>query len=451
MTELDRFDLFERRISEAIDAIAAARTPAYLDDILRLTERTSQRRRWTYPEGSFKVTGIRFALGAAVVVAAVVAIGALGIHRTAGPAASPPSPTNGASPRLDLHALTAAPDLLTPRGWSTMAITLRDGRVLILGGDNTSTPTAEVFDPSTGRTVKAGPLAASGDSFDAAMLGDGSILVVGRLNTQAGPQPATAQRFDPTSMTFEFVGPTAVPRFGSSLTSLRDGRVLIMGGVTPAGINSTEEVAIAEIFDPATGHFSPSGTALADRRRSAGLLLPDGRVLFIALQGVPPNTIPGLDATMIAELYDPAAGSFTDAGSGQGPGGIPVRLGDGRVMILGGHNTLTHLSTARFWDGASILAAADPPVLARTATTLDDGRLLVTGGPGDGNWLGVYDPASGTWTESGVSKAWLPAVTKLLDGRVLLVGGFEDGDLHDGTDCSHCQSAPIVATMQYFN
>ena len=153
---------------------------------------------------------------------------------------------------------------------------------------------------------------------------------------------------------------------------------------------------------------------------------------------------------MIAELYDPATGSFTDAGTGQGPGGIPVRLSDGRVMILGGNSGLTDFSTARFWDGASILAAADPPVLVRTATTLDDGRLLVTGGPADGNWIGVYDPASDTWTELAASKAWLPAVTKLLDGRVLLVGGLEDGELHAGADCSQCHSAPAVATMQYF-
>jgi hypothetical protein len=50
MTAFDRFDPFERRISEAIDGIAAARRPEYLDDILRQTARTSQRPRWTFPE-----------------------------------------------------------------------------------------------------------------------------------------------------------------------------------------------------------------------------------------------------------------------------------------------------------------------------------------------------------------------------------------------------------------
>ena len=43
MTAVDRFDPFERRITEAIDEIALARRPDYLDDILRLTARSPQR------------------------------------------------------------------------------------------------------------------------------------------------------------------------------------------------------------------------------------------------------------------------------------------------------------------------------------------------------------------------------------------------------------------------
>lgn len=50
MTALDRFDPFERRITDAIDEIAAARPPEYLNDILRQTARSSQRPRWTFPE-----------------------------------------------------------------------------------------------------------------------------------------------------------------------------------------------------------------------------------------------------------------------------------------------------------------------------------------------------------------------------------------------------------------
>ena len=50
MTAFDQFDPFERRTIEAIDEIAAARRPDYLDDTLRQTARSSQRPRWTFPE-----------------------------------------------------------------------------------------------------------------------------------------------------------------------------------------------------------------------------------------------------------------------------------------------------------------------------------------------------------------------------------------------------------------
>ncbi len=50
MTAFDRFDPFERRITEAIDEIAAPRLPDYLNDILQQTARTTQRPRWTFLE-----------------------------------------------------------------------------------------------------------------------------------------------------------------------------------------------------------------------------------------------------------------------------------------------------------------------------------------------------------------------------------------------------------------
>jgi WD40-like Beta Propeller Repeat len=49
MTTIGMFDPFEQRIAAAIDEIATPTRPAYLDDILRQTARTSQRPRWTFP------------------------------------------------------------------------------------------------------------------------------------------------------------------------------------------------------------------------------------------------------------------------------------------------------------------------------------------------------------------------------------------------------------------
>lgn len=47
MTPIDRF---ERRLPDDLEELAAARTPAYLDDLLRRTAATRQRPRWAIPE-----------------------------------------------------------------------------------------------------------------------------------------------------------------------------------------------------------------------------------------------------------------------------------------------------------------------------------------------------------------------------------------------------------------
>ncbi len=49
MTAFDQFDPFEQRISSALEEIAPARRPDYLEDLLRQTARTSQRPRWSFP------------------------------------------------------------------------------------------------------------------------------------------------------------------------------------------------------------------------------------------------------------------------------------------------------------------------------------------------------------------------------------------------------------------
>ncbi|HEY6888159.1 MAG TPA: kelch repeat-containing protein, partial [Solirubrobacter sp.] len=62
-----------------------------------------------------------------------------------------------------------------------------------------------------------------------------------------------------------------------------------------------------------------------------------------------------------------------------------------------------------------------------TATLLLDGRVLVTGGFGDaeGRSAELYDPATNTWTPTpNMSTPRVNATaTRLLDGRVLVVGG----------------------------
>ncbi len=62
---------------------------------------------------------------------------------------------------------------------------------------------------------------------------------------------ATAEIYDPATGTFSFTGSLATARGGPSTTLLADGTVLVAGGIG----NPTPGVflASAEVYDPATG------------------------------------------------------------------------------------------------------------------------------------------------------------------------------------------------------
>jgi hypothetical protein len=87
----------------------------------------------------------------------------------------------------------------------------------------------------------------------------------------------------------------ATARDNLTATSLADGRVLVVGGV---GESTTE------LYDPATGTWSPGGTLNEPRWLHGAVRLADGRVLVAGGGGYTPS----------AELYDPATNRWTPAG-----------------------------------------------------------------------------------------------------------------------------------------
>jgi hypothetical protein len=91
-------------------------------------------------------------------------------------------------------------------------------------------------------------------------------------------------------------------RAGFTATRLADGRVLVVGGQS-----DTETRASAEIYDPAIGAFTLTGSMDLPRFWHAAALLPDGRVLVIGggTGGV------RVDVGTFTEIYDPQTGQFT--------------------------------------------------------------------------------------------------------------------------------------------
>ena len=88
-------------------------------------------------------------------------------------------------------------------------------------------------------------------------------------------------------------------------TLLQDGRVLVVGN----GGESTPSSKVAEVYDPATGRFSRTGSMKVGRWLHTATLLPDGRVLILG------GRSPQDSVYTSAELYDPRSGTFSSAGS----------------------------------------------------------------------------------------------------------------------------------------
>ena len=138
--------------------------------------------------------------------------------------------------------------------------------------------------------------------------------------------------------TFAATGNMTRSRSLHTATLLPDGRVLIAGGSLVIG-NSGIPINSAELYDPSTGTFTVTGGMTRASYGQVATLLSDGRVLiaggsvFIETSGIPINS---------AELYDPSTGTFTPTGTMAAPRSrassnvYATLLGNGKVLMTGG-------------------------------------------------------------------------------------------------------------------
>lgn len=234
---------------------------------------------------------------------------------------------------------TAAGSTATVR-YVVTAVLLMDGKVLLAGGFNRDSgplSTAEIYDPATGQFTPTGSLSRPRIQVNAAvLLHDGRVLIAGGNNEEDG-QLASAELYDPVSGTFSPTGEMPEPRDGHDAVLLHDGRVLIVAG--DYGVEGTgfpHYVAQALLYDPASGQFTPTGSLAHPRDFPATSILPDGRVLVAGGNHLSGN--PGSVTVAEAEIYDPANGTFSEAGSMVVPRDEPVAapLQDGSILLVGG-------------------------------------------------------------------------------------------------------------------
>ncbi len=297
----------------------------------------------------------------------------------------------------------------------------------------------------------------------ATLLDDGRVLATGGRASQGGPALATAELYDPKSGTWSPTGSLSVDRFAHTATRLPDGRVLIAGGFS-AGLTTNDQPNLdtAEIYDPATGRFTPTAPMATRRALHLAILLPSGKVLVAGgrtCTGPPPVACNSTFTTTTSELFDPATGTWTPTGSLSVPhhtAGITL-LRDGRALLPGGFPTGTGDLVVEAYDPAlGTWAVLEPLRVARArggATLLPGGRVLVGPGFPNTDTAEVYDPASGQWdlpTRTPSLGRFNASFTALPNGTVLVAGGGSGGYSADIFDpaTNEWRSAGVMPVAQ---
>jgi hypothetical protein len=246
-----------------------------------------------------------------------------------------------------------------------------------------------------------------------------------------------------SSGSFNAVGSMNAARYLHTSTLLNNGKVLIAGGTAPVtgGFATTKS---AELYDPATGTFTPVGDMISDRDSHTATLLPNGRVLIAGgVQRTVNGNVTYLDT---AELFDPVTGTFAALAPMNAirQEHTATLLPNGKVLIVGGdfdpgYNIPNATNdTAELFDPASgsFTLVANHTMEARsahTATLLRNGDVLLAGGyhlegpfatPTDS--AEVFDPVSGSFTglASRMSSVrYYHTATLLATGKVLIAAG----------------------------
>jgi hypothetical protein len=339
----------------------------------------------------------------------------------AGPTTASPAAPSGAAPSRTPTVLR--PEIAMTTSGEGPATLLTDGRVLVLDGTDAR---AELYYPGAQDFRSTGSMSIARAAETATRLRDGRVLIAGGEDDSTGQTVvfASAEIYDPATGTFSPTGSMETARFGQTATLLQDGRVLIAGG----SHDGTGSLSSAEVYDPATGSFSASGSLLEPLFGDTATLLASGKVLITGGVG-------GGSADRTAELYDPETGMFSLTGTmlDSAANETATLLADGRVLIAGGGDEGHPITAgAQLYDpetgSFSRTGSMSTARMVFTATLLPDDTVLVAGGSDGSGALTsteAYDPRTGQFTGS-VALVLRRAghnATLLPNGQVLITGG----------------------------
>jgi N-acetylneuraminic acid mutarotase len=234
------------------------------------------------------------------------------------------------------------------------------------------------------------------------------------------------------AQSFTTVAPLNTPRTFFTATWL-PGSSSVVAAAGYTGFNGGAiALSSAELYDPAAKTWTLTGSLTTARRFHTATLLSNGDILVASgIEGSGANG--GWLGT--AELYDPSTGLWSATGSlatGRSYHTATL-LASGQVLVVGGYNSTNNLlSSAELYNpGTGAWSPGGSLANARenhTATLLPNGMVLVVGGEGASGTLAsaeLYNPSSNSWSLAGslASARQDHTATLLSSGQVLAAGG----------------------------
>ena len=179
-------------------------------------------------------------------------------------------------------------------------------------------------------------------SQTATLLANGQVLIAGGTNNTSGALNS-AELFNPAMGKWTVTGSMNTARSGHTANLLQNGQVLVTGG---------DSFGTAELYNPATGTWTTTGSMNTDRSGNTATLLSNGKVLAAGrFFGVYPVN----HSLRSAELYDPATGVWTTTGSMSTSRGFHTAtlLLNGQAVVAGGFSgsgrTFTVIASAELY------------------------------------------------------------------------------------------------------
>jgi N-acetylneuraminic acid mutarotase len=299
---------------------------------------------------------------------------------------------------------------------SHTATLLTNGSVVVAGGssNNMAVASTEVYSPTTHAWSVKGNMNVARASAQARLLVNGRVLVAGGCTGNClSAVTRSTELYNPTTGSWSTTGSLNRPRVYFGAVTLPNGMILAAGGCTALNSNGCgTATASAEIYNPATGTWTVTGSMAVARGNLSLTLLPNGKVLAAG------GSTAAADALGSSELYDPATGKWTLTGKMNIPRSehTATLLGNGMVLAAGGENVNgVTFAQAELYSPALgkwvLTGSMKAGRLEHTAVLLPNGNLLVSGGTKQtltGQTVlasaELYNPLTGLWASTGSLK-----------------------------------------------